>query len=217
MLARPYGSFRLVVTLGPSSSAALLPTHLSSTDTSRSISQVISCFCVTFIRWQVWHSLLYIIHDDMTFSGEIKSGVPSFHLPPFSFERPVSNSSNSTNPDTEWVTFDTILSDLGMGLAMVPIIAILEQVAIAQAFCELLSSNSQFPFVCFVMKIVFYSQWREDGFDSRNDCRWNGIDILFLFRVYAVDSVFLSQLGHVCQRRQNTICQFLQRYFLFAV
>jgi sodium-independent sulfate anion transporter 11 len=34
------------------------------------------------------------------------------------------------------VTFDTILSDLGMGLAMVPIIAILEQVAIAKAFCE---------------------------------------------------------------------------------
>lgn len=150
--ARPYGSFRLVVTLWPSSSAALLPTHLSSMDTSRSISQVIGCFCVTFMRWR---SLLYIIHDDMTFSGEIKSGVPSFHLPPFSFERPVSNSSNSTNPDTEWVTFDTILSDLGMGLAMVPIIAILEQVAIAKAFCELLSSNSQFPFVCFVNEIRF--------------------------------------------------------------
>jgi sodium-independent sulfate anion transporter 11 len=121
-------------------------------DTSRSISQVIGCFCVTFMRWR---SLLYIIHDDMTFSGEIKSGVPSFHLPPFSFERPVSNSSNSTNPDTEWVTFDTILSDLGMGLAMVPIIAILEQVAIAKAFCELLSSNSQFPFVCFVNENSF--------------------------------------------------------------
>ncbi len=74
--------------------------------------------------------------DGCPFLGEIKSGVPSFHLPPFSFERPVSNSSNSSNPDFELVTFDTILSDLGMGLAMVPIIAILEQVAIAKAFCE---------------------------------------------------------------------------------
>lgn len=72
--------------------------------------------------------------------GEIKSGIPSFHLPPFSYERPVSNSSisNSTGPHPgfELVTFDTILSDLGTGLAMVPIIAILEQVAIAKAFCK---------------------------------------------------------------------------------
>lgn len=72
------------------------------------------------------------------FLGEIKSGVPSFHLPPFSFERPISNSSlsNSTDPGFELVTFETIVSDLGMGLVMVPMIAILEQVAIAKAFCN---------------------------------------------------------------------------------
>lgn len=33
------------------------------------------------------------------------------------------------------VTFVDILSDIGSGLVMIPIIAILEQVAIAKAFC----------------------------------------------------------------------------------
>lgn len=78
---------------------------------------------------------LYGYHP-FNLTGEIKSGVPSFHLPPFSFERPISNSSlsNSTDPGFELVTFETIVSDLGMGLVMVPMIAILEQVAIAKAF-----------------------------------------------------------------------------------
>jgi sodium-independent sulfate anion transporter 11 len=89
--------------------------------------------------------------------GEIKSGVPSFHLPPFSFERPVSNSSNSSNPEFELVTFDTILSDLGMGLAMVPIIAILEQVAIAKAFCEseIIYKSSFLSFFRFIDNFLF--------------------------------------------------------------
>ena len=60
-------------------------------------------------------------------SGEIKSGIPSFQVPPFSFERP--SSSNRTNLDavmntTETVSFQAILADLGTGLAMVPIIGL---------------------------------------------------------------------------------------------
>lgn len=49
----------------------------------------------------------------------------------------------------EIVTFDTILSDLGTGLAMVPIIAILEQVAIAKAFCksDCISSQTGLMFI----------------------------------------------------------------------
>lgn len=45
---------------------------------------------------------------------------------------------NSTEPVYEIVTFDVILQDLGTGLIMIPAIAILEQVAIAKAFCELI-------------------------------------------------------------------------------
>ena len=77
------------------------------------------------------------------YAREIKWGIPSFHLPPFNFERPISNSSISNssdpNPGYELVTFNTIIKDLGMGLVMVPIIAILEQVAIAKAFCKYIS------------------------------------------------------------------------------
>lgn len=83
------------------------------------------------------------------FKGEIKSGIPSFQVPPFSFDRPIiSSSSNRTNFDsvmnqngTESVTFLAILADLGTGLAMIPIIAILEQVAIAKAFGKFIFEN----------------------------------------------------------------------------
>lgn len=79
--------------------------------------------------------------------GEIKSGIPSFQIPPFSFERPeefVPPSSNWTDMDggnqtlgdTEEMTFDMILKDLGPGMILVPVVAILEQVAIAKAFCK---------------------------------------------------------------------------------
>jgi len=42
---------------------------------------------------------------------------------------------------TESVTFLAILADLGTGLAMIPIIAILEQVAIAKAFGKFVFEN----------------------------------------------------------------------------
>ncbi|XP_046455001.1 sodium-independent sulfate anion transporter-like isoform X2 [Daphnia pulex] len=99
---------------------------------------------------------LYGYHP-FNLTGEIKSGVPSFHLPPFSFERPVSNSSNSSNPEFELVTFDTILSDLGMGLAMVPIIAILEQVAIAKAFSNGGKTDSTQEMIAVGMGSIFCS------------------------------------------------------------
>jgi len=78
------------------------------------------------------------------FTGEIKSGIPVFQLPPFSFARPV-ESRIKHNESFNWtetvqestyitVTFDVILKDLGAGLALVPVIAILEQIAIAKAF-----------------------------------------------------------------------------------
>ncbi len=78
--------------------------------------------------------------------GEIKSGIPTFKLPPFGFERPVDqiipfNTTNNwtdsiTNVTTEWVSFGDIMSDFGFGFVLVPVVAILEQVAIAKAFCK---------------------------------------------------------------------------------
>lgn len=78
-------------------------------------------------------------------TGEIKSGIPSFEIPPFSFERndeefPSSfnwtDVSDANNRTSEVVTFDAILKDFGPGMILVPIVAILEQVAIAKAFCK---------------------------------------------------------------------------------
>ncbi|XP_059350386.1 sodium-independent sulfate anion transporter-like isoform X1 [Daphnia carinata] len=74
--------------------------------------------------------------------GEVKCGIPNFQIPPFSFERPDeefvpsnwtdSDSDNQTSYDL--VTFPEILKDMGPGMILVPVIAILEQVAIAKAF-----------------------------------------------------------------------------------
>ena len=79
-------------------------------------------------------------------TGEIKSGIPAFQFPQFTYERevtpmvPYNSTSNWTdivaNETAETVTFDVILKDLGAGIGLVPIIAILEQVAIAKAFCK---------------------------------------------------------------------------------
>lgn len=77
--------------------------------------------------------------------GDIKSGVPVFQVPPFTFEavaivipsdeNGVGNSSLifEGKTTTQAVSFFKIVQDLGTGLIMVPVIAILEQVAIAKA------------------------------------------------------------------------------------
>lgn len=77
-------------------------------------------------------------------TGEVKCGIPAFQMPPFSFERPIEESSpsNWTDNDSdnqtsyELVTFPEILKDMGPGMILVPVIAILEQVAIAKAFSK---------------------------------------------------------------------------------
>lgn len=104
------------------------------------------------------------------------------------------------------MTFDTILADLGTGIAMVPIVAILEQVAIAKAFCKsrrpslrILTQVNLIVFILFEKtELLRFSERREDGFDPGDDRRWCWINLLFLFRMRAVDSFFLPQLGHVC-------------------
>lgn len=79
--------------------------------------------------------------------GEIRTGIPTFQFPNFSVPRPVigSYSSDETSPvnnltspneTTETMAVTEVLRDLGAGLALIPIVAILEQVAIAKAFCK---------------------------------------------------------------------------------
>jgi hypothetical protein len=76
-------------------------------------------------------------------TGEIKAGIPIFQFPSFNFVRPLEslikhnesyNETEVVQEPTYIVTFDVILKDLGAGLVLVPVIAILEQIAIAKAF-----------------------------------------------------------------------------------
>lgn len=93
-------------------------------------------------------------------TGEIKSGIPVFQVPPFSFARPVESlikhnesfnwTETAQEPTYITVTFDVILKDLGTGLALVPVIAILEQIAIAKAF----SMNTWLPFTATISFIT---------------------------------------------------------------
>lgn len=63
-------------------------------------------------------------------SGEITPGLPPFKPPPFS---------TTVNGTTH--SFGDMVSDLGASLATIPLISILETVAIAKAFCELNKIN----------------------------------------------------------------------------
>ncbi|XP_057371308.1 sodium-independent sulfate anion transporter-like isoform X2 [Daphnia carinata] len=65
-----------------------------------------------------------------TLTGNIKAGLPSFELPPFSINKTDIDDGNSTI----FLTFPEICSELGAAIGLIPLIAILEQVAIAKAF-----------------------------------------------------------------------------------
>lgn len=58
-------------------------------------------------------------------SGTVKSGIPSFQLPPFSMEF-----RNQT------MGFTAMCNELGMGIFVVPLVAVLANIAIAKSFCK---------------------------------------------------------------------------------
>lgn len=53
----------------------------------------------------------------------MESGLPQFHLPAFSIQK-----NNST------ITFPEMCSELGLGIIVIPMVAVLANVAIAKAF-----------------------------------------------------------------------------------
>lgn len=73
-------------------------------------------------------------------TGNITAGVPPFRLPPF-----------STTVDGEYVSFGDMISTVGASLASIPMIAILEIVAISKAFCKYLPKYSNLPDSNFVI------------------------------------------------------------------
>jgi len=73
--------------------------------------------------------LAYILSRDgnqpFRVTGNITAGVPPFRLPPF-----------STTVDGEYVSFGEMISTVGASLGSIPLISILEIVAISKAFCK---------------------------------------------------------------------------------
>ncbi|XP_046449213.1 sodium-independent sulfate anion transporter-like [Daphnia pulex] len=64
-----------------------------------------------------------------TLTGNIQAGIPPFGLPPFSVNRTTGNT-------TVVLGFSDICLELGAAIGLIPLIAILEQVAIAKAFAN---------------------------------------------------------------------------------
>lgn len=62
-------------------------------------------------------------------TGDIKPGLPPFSLPSFSINR-----TDDVTNSTVYLNFPEICSELGAAIGLIPLIAILEQVAIAKAF-----------------------------------------------------------------------------------
>lgn len=58
-------------------------------------------------------------------TGDVASGLPPFRPPPF--ETIINNAT---------VTFDGMISQLGASLIAIPVISVLESVAVAKAFCK---------------------------------------------------------------------------------
>ena len=65
-------------------------------------------------------------------TGEIDAGVPHFTLPPFSIP---ANATGGGQPEED-ISFGSMMSELGSAIIIIPIIAILESIAIAKAFCK---------------------------------------------------------------------------------
>lgn len=68
--------------------------------------------------------LLWLILSFLIFVGEIEAGLPEFKPPPFS-----THGDNGT-----YVGFSDMIANVGSGVIIIPLISILESIAIASAF-----------------------------------------------------------------------------------
>ncbi|KAG1691517.1 Sodium-independent sulfate anion transporter [Nymphon striatum] len=76
-------------------------------------------------------ALAFIRYDIGTLSltGEVHPGIPPFKIPPFHY-----NAFNNVTNQTVEITFIDICEDLGAGLILIPLISVLESIAIAKVF-----------------------------------------------------------------------------------
>ena len=65
-------------------------------------------------------------------TGDIDGGIPNFQLPFFSIP---ANATGAGEPEED-IGFGKMVQELGAAIIIIPIIAILESIAIAKAFCK---------------------------------------------------------------------------------
>lgn len=104
---------------------------------------IVLCYCLSHDDWLPFRA-----------SGEITKGIPPFKLPPF-----------STNVNGTTISFGDMVTNLGASIASIPLISILESIAIAKAFCKFFCTFYHQNFIyCFFLiflakgKIVDASQ-----------------------------------------------------------
>jgi solute carrier family 26 (sodium-independent sulfate anion transporter), member 11 len=66
--------------------------------------------------------------------GEIPAGLPAFRIPPFSIPEIVNETTGEIIQEAS--NFGTMVSELGSGLIVIPLIALLENIAICKAFAN---------------------------------------------------------------------------------
>lgn len=105
--------------LNPSNRRRILSKFLWLLSTSRNALVVVCCSLIAFILQNNYGEVPFKI------TGSVRPGVPPVQLPPF-----------STELGNRTVVFSEMLTDLGSSIILVPIIAVLGNVAIAKAFAD---------------------------------------------------------------------------------
>lgn len=73
-------------------------------------------------NWINQHEIPFLL------SGKVSPGIPSFEVPPFSMQF-----------RNETMGFVEMCSELGTGIVVIPLVAVLANIAIAKSFCEYIS------------------------------------------------------------------------------
>jgi len=94
--------------------------------TARNIIIVIVCAIIC------WLLEKHLGESPVILTGHVKQGLPEFRLPPF-----------ETKIGNETYTFVDMISALGTGCLIVPILSLLETISIAKVFCKCLVDSEQ--------------------------------------------------------------------------
>lgn len=93
--------------------------------TARNAILVVVTGCISAYLYQNDESYFHII-------GSVPAGLPQFQLPPFSIPEIRNETSGEIIRQAE--TFSDMLSDMGSSIIVVPLIALLEDIAVCKAF-----------------------------------------------------------------------------------